>query len=56
MAYDSRAVKIKKAQKVMAMLSFNRDRERFMIRELVKIEERATHSRSARNRNEKSDD
>jgi hypothetical protein len=53
MAYDSRAVKIKKADKAMAILSFNKDRERLMIRSLVKVEENATRTRSARNRGSK---
>ena len=53
MAYDSRAVKIKKADKAMAILLFNKDRERFMIRSLVKVEENATRTRSSRNRGDK---
>jgi|LakMenE18May11ns_1017448.scaffolds.fasta_scaffold9847417_5 hypothetical protein len=56
MAYDSRAVKIKKADKAMAILCFNKDKERFIIRQLVKVEENATRTRSARNRGEKNED
>ena len=40
----------------MAMLSFNRDRERFMIRELVKIEERTARTRTTRNKGNKEED
>jgi hypothetical protein len=53
MAYDPRAVKIKKATKAMAILSFNKDLERLIIREMVKVEERAMRTRSSRNRGEK---
>jgi len=50
MAYDSRAVKVKKAEKIIAIMSFNQDRERHYIREIVKAEQRNTRMRSARNR------
>lgn len=53
MAYDSRAVKIKKATKAIATLSFNKDMERFYIREMVKVEERNMRTRSSRNKNDK---
>lgn len=53
MSYDPRAVKIKKADKAAAILTYNKDKERFFIRELVKVEENATRTRSARNRGDK---
>ena len=56
MAYDSRAVKIKKADKVMAILCFNKNKESFIIRQLVKVEENATRTRSARNRGNKDEE
>ena len=51
MGYDSRAVKIHKMEKTMAILSFNKDRERHLIRELVKVKEQSARIRSSRNRN-----
>lgn len=39
MGYDSRAVKIHKTEKIMALLSFNKERERHLIREFVKVKE-----------------
>lgn len=56
MAYDPRAVKIKKATKAIALLSFNKEIERFFIREMVKVEERNARTRSSRNRGEKDGD
>lgn len=50
MAYDPKAVKIKKATKAIALLSFNKDIERLFIREMVKVEERNARSRTSRNR------
>ena len=51
MGYDSRAVKIHKMEKTMAILSFNKDRERHLIREFVKVKENVARTRTARNRN-----
>ena len=51
MGYDSRAVKIHKMEKTMAILSFDKERERHLIRELVKVKANAARTRSARNRN-----
>lgn len=56
MAYDPRAVRIKKAEKAAAILTYNYERERLFIRELVKIEERAARTRSSRNRGERDSD
>jgi hypothetical protein len=53
MGYDSRAVKIHKTEKTMAILSFNKEIERHLIREFVKVKERAAKTRSARNRGDK---
>ena len=53
MGYDSRAVKIHKMEKTMAILSFNKDRERHLIREFVKIKEQSNRICSSRNRGEK---
>ncbi len=53
MAYDPRAVKIKKADKAAAILTYNKDLERHFIREMVKVEEKAARTRSARNRGDK---
>jgi len=50
MSYDPRAVKIHKMEKAMAILSFNKDRERHLIREFVKIKEQSARIRSSRNR------
>lgn len=56
MGYDSRAVKIHKMEKTMAILSFNKDRERHLIRELVKVKEQASRIRSSRNRGNKDEE
>jgi len=56
MGYDPRAVKIHKTEKTMAILSFNKEIERHLIREFVKIKERAAKTRSARNRGEKDEE
>ncbi len=53
MAYDARAVRIKKADKAAAILMFNHDKERLYIRELVKVEEKNARSRSSRNRGDR---
>jgi hypothetical protein len=53
MSYDPKAVKIHKTEKTMAILSFNKDRERHLIREFVKVKEQASRTRSSRNRGEK---
>lgn len=50
MGYDSKSVKVKKGDKIVAILSFNRERERHYIRETVKCLEKNVRSRSARNR------
>lgn len=56
MGYDSRAVKIHKMEKTMAILSFDKERERHLIRELVRVKERAAKTRTAKNRGEKEED
>lgn len=53
MAYDPRAVKIKKADKAAAILMYNHDKERHFIREMVRVEEKNARTRSARNRGDK---
>ena len=53
MSYDPRAVRIKKADKVAAILTYNYERERLFIRELVKVEEKNARTRSARNRGDR---
>ena len=56
MAYDPRAVRVKKAEKAMAILTFNKDRERHFIREMVVAEAKNTRAKSARNRGDKNDE
>lgn len=56
MGYDSRAVKIHKMEKAMAILCFDKERERHLIREFVKVKEQASRTRSARNRAEKTEE
>lgn len=56
MGYDSRAVKIHKMEKAMAILSFDKDRERHLIRELVKVKEQSARIRSTRNRSGKDEE
>jgi len=56
MGYDSRAVKIHKTEKTMAILSFNKEVERHLIREFVKIKEHSAKYRSARNRGDKNEE
>lgn len=53
MSYDSKAVKIKKATKAIASLSFNKEMERFYIREMTKIEEKNMRVRTSRNKGDK---
>jgi hypothetical protein len=53
MGYDSRAVKIHKMEKTMAILSFNKERERHLIREFVKVKQQSARTRSSRNKGEK---
>ena len=50
MGYDSRAVKIHKMEKAMAILCFDKERERHLIREFVKVKEQSARIRGARNR------
>lgn len=56
MGYDPRAVRVKKAEKAMAILMFNKDKERHFIKETVIAESKNTRSKSARNRGEKTED
>ena len=56
MGYDPRAVKIHKMEKTMAILSFNKDRERHLIREFVKVQQQLSRTRSARNRGSKDEE
>ena len=53
MGYDPRAVKIHKTEKTMAILSFDKDRERHLIREFTKVKEQLSRTRTARNRGDK---
>lgn len=53
MGYDPRAVRVKKAEKAMAILCYNKDRERHFIREIVIAESRNTRAKSAKNRSDK---
>ena len=53
MGYDIRAVKIKKAEKAIAILSFDKERERHFIREAVKSSERNARARSMKNKGDK---
>jgi len=50
MGYDPRAVKIKKADKAAAILTFNKERERHFIREFVEAESKNARTKSARNK------
>ena len=56
MGYDPRAVKVKKAEKAMAILCYNKDRERHFIRQIVVAESRNTRAKSSCNRGEKDND
>jgi hypothetical protein len=53
MGYDPRAVRVKKAEKVSAILMFNKDKERHFIRETVIAESKNTRAKSSRNRGDK---
>ncbi len=53
MAYDSRAIRVKKADKVVATMMFDKDKKRHFIREMVTAESRNAKSKSARNRGDK---
>ena len=53
MAYDSRAVKIKKEYKSLATMLMSKEKKNFFIREMTKVEERAGSARTARNRGNK---
>ena len=53
MGYDARAVKIKKAEKAIAILCFDKERGRHFIREAVRSSERNAKSRSMKNKGEK---
>jgi|688.fasta_scaffold1063572_2 hypothetical protein len=53
MGYDSRAVRVKKAEKALALLCYNKERERHLIREFAAAEAKNTRARPARNRGDK---
>lgn len=53
MGYDPRAVKIHKMEKTLAILSFNKERERDLIREFAKAKSQTARARGAKNRGEK---
>lgn len=53
MGYDSRAVKVAKIDKIMAIMTFNKDRERHYIKQTVKCLEKNAKTKSARNRGSK---
>lgn len=55
MGYDSKSVKVKKGDKIIALMTFNRERERHYIRQIVKCLENSARSRSARNRSKDSE-
>lgn len=50
MAYDSRAVKVSKVDKIIATMLFDKAGKRHYIRETVKCLEKNARMRSARNR------
>ena len=50
MGYDSRSVQVKKGDKIIATLIFDKEKGRHYIRETVKCLERNARMRSARNR------
>lgn len=56
MGYDAKAVKIKKLDKISALLTFNKERERHYIRETVRCLERNAHSRSIKNKGKDKND
>lgn len=53
MGYDPRAVKIHKTEKTLAILSFNKEIERHLIREFTKVKSQVARTRSAKNRGDK---
>ena len=53
MAYDSRAVKIKKEVKTLATMMMSKEKKNHFIREMTKVEERAGSARTSRNRGNK---
>lgn len=53
MAYDPRAIKIKKEVKTIAAMMFNRDKGNHFIREMTRVEEKAARTRTSRNRGDK---
>ena len=53
MAYDSRAVKIKKEVKTLATMMMSKEKKNFFIQEMTRVEERAGSARTARNRGSK---
>lgn len=53
MGYDSKAVRVKKGDKIIAALRFDKDKERHYIRETVKCLTKNMKVRSARNRGDK---
>lgn len=55
MAYDSRAVKIKKEVKTLATMLMNKEKKNYFIREMTRVEERAGSARASRNRGNKDD-
>lgn len=52
MGYDARAIKLKKGEKTVAILSFNKERERHLIREFTKCAEKNARVKSAKNKGE----
>ena len=53
MAYDPKAVRIKKEYKSLATMLLNKEKRNFFIREMTKVEERAGFARTSRNRGNK---
>jgi len=53
MAYDPKAVRIKKEYKSLSTMLLNKEKRNFFIREMTKVEERAGSARTARNRGNK---
>lgn len=53
MGYDSKAVRVKKAEKALAILCYNKELGRHLIKEFAAAEAKNTKARSARNRGDK---
>lgn len=53
MGYDPKSVKVKKAEKAIAILMFNLEKERHYIRETVIAQEKNNRTRSSRNKGDK---